>query len=585
MRSVWRRGLLSGVCWFVKFVELSQLSALLILYTFEPADSSASLHGDKKVTGRHFTLTEEREDDGPWFPKVLCEEDADAYSFCAGRWQSAPDLRKHDNFPDGCWLALSFDRGKDVLIARSDPFLLSRWYYTQSGNKLYLTNSLLFLKRKLGSAVEVNWQSADSLLRFGYLRDKETPLRKVFSLRSGETLRCQNGQLSLEQVRVSPPPRKVRPVTSAEIYQRLSVSVQQELEGMDRVVIPLSGGMDSRVLLALALQVLPREAIHTVTFGHPTSLDFRIGRQVAQDFGVTNQVMPMDSRPLGEQVKDNFPVGEGMHWCVPEYPVGPYHEALPDHSLILSGYIGDVVFGSFEPDDEIESAQSASDLLLETIESVPKLVLKRLLPNNTSSDNLVSENGSPLLSYESFIYGSHQMNRTNFALFVHRHKYCYAAPFVHAKVLETAYALDARDRRGERAFFGMVREHLPDLWRLPLKSSFGYPPEFRYARRTMLVRTWRRVMANLDAVIGARLGTILYRHPRLNYAHPREWMASPHREFVIQCIERLIATSPLEKTELLRLRDGMSRGRAIDGSLIKGLVTLAQWVEAYGDRD
>lgn len=557
-----------------------------ILYILEPA-RAAHEGGLKAIVGKRTVLTELRTADGPWYPDVISREDSDAFNFCAGRWHDLPDFTKPAHFPDGCWLGLRFDRLQDTLIARSDPFLMARWYYAQINDKLYLSNSLRFLKQHVPETLEPNWPYAQYLLRFGYLPGKHTPLKHVYSLRSGETLCFRDGQITISQADLVPPTRKNMSVAPGDIRDVLAMSVQKDVGQYQKIVLPISGGMDSRVILGLALRMLPREAIQTVTFGHQNSLDLKIGQQVARALNVPNIALPMDERPLAVQAAQNFETGEGMFWSVPEYPVTPFADALPEHSLILSGYIGDVVFGSFEPDDELKTPLDAQELLLSTVESVPYAAVRMLLPfaePETYHESTVSDGQDPLRAYESFIYGSHQMNRTNFALFVQRHKCCYATPFVHANVLELAYSLSANDRRGERAFFRMVREFFPELWSLPLKSSFGYPGKFRHSRRTVLIRAWRKMLSDADAVIGARVGKILYRHPRLNYAHPREWLAEPHREYVLNCFARLAEHSPLEKRVLMALRKRTEQGKPLDQYLLKGIVTLAQWDEHYGVR-
>jgi len=54
-------------------------------------------------------------------------------------------------------------------------------------------------------------------------------------------------------------------------------------------VVPLSGGLDSRFLLALLLERVPRASIRAVTFGVPGALDFDLAGRVAQAAGVVHE--------------------------------------------------------------------------------------------------------------------------------------------------------------------------------------------------------------------------------------------------------------------------------------------------------
>ncbi|MCB1060438.1 MAG: hypothetical protein KDB65_09415 [Calditrichaeota bacterium] len=557
-----------------------------ILFILDRNESPLFEGATRLLRGHALTLAEFRNDtDGAWFPQNETSESPENFAFAAGRWSEQPNAAKPGHFPDGCWLALTFDRRSDELSVRSDPFLQSRWYWSMIGPALVISNSLQSIWKKFGKSLRLDRELAPKLLRYGYLPNTLTPLENVVSLRSGQTLHFRNAQIEIAQTDVVPPVRTARHVSTEELRDVLFEAVRREIGAAQRVIVPISGGMDSRVLLRMALDILPREAIHTITFGHPGSLDFRIGQHVAQALGVTNSALPMDSRPLPALAGENFKVGEGMFWGVPEYPVQPLRDALPQDSVVLSGYIGDVVFGSFEPDEEFADSGAARRYLEETVVSVSDKTMRQLLADSTPmnfDETSIGEDSSPLRHYEAFIYGSHQMNRTNFGLFVHRDKAVFCAPYVHADVLRVAYSLFPEERRGERAFFRMIREHYPELWKLPLKSSFGYPAELRYARRTVLVRTWRKMLADIDQTVGASLGTILYRHPRLNYSHPREWLAKPHRKFVLECFDRLTRFATLNASAIEKLRTRIAAGKAVDPSLLKGLITLAQWDEYYG---
>ena len=54
-------------------------------------------------------------------------------------------------------------------------------------------------------------------------------------------------------------------------------------------VVPLSGGLDSRFLLAVLLELVPRADLRTVTFGVPGALDFELAEGVARAAGVAHE--------------------------------------------------------------------------------------------------------------------------------------------------------------------------------------------------------------------------------------------------------------------------------------------------------
>lgn len=553
------------------------------LYVVGKTPWKGSTSDSKLIRGTQSCLTICDGSMGPWYPVIREVESPEVYSFYAGSAEAAPDLDSEVDFPDGDWLALRYDKTKDQLILRSDLFLRSRWYYIEQGDSIYLSNSLLLIRKALGTCLEINWPGAYTILRFGYLPGHHTPLEKVRSLRSGQTLHVQDSGIKIQEASLVPPNRETQQVSHEELFEILDEAVRESIGKWESVVLPLSGGMDSRLLLRFALRHLPQVAIKTITFGHHRSLDYQIGRRVAQSLGVENIALPMDTRPLAVQAAENFPVGEGMYWSVPEYPIRPFAEELHGGRLVLSGYIGDVVFGSYEPEVDMPNREVVLTYLLDTVSVLPDSIVTRLIPRTAPLDDLLPyPPSSPLRDYEAYIYGSHQMNRTNFALFVDRKNAVYATPYVHLQVLRAAYSFSDSQRQGQSGFARFVEEKFPELWHIPLKIGHGLARQQRRPKSEILQRVWWRIMSGIDGRLGTPLGKVLYRHPRLNYAHPREWLSSPHCNFVLQCTERLLNNSPLDQKELCVLRDSIRKGKGMHPNLLKGLVTLAQWDEYYG---
>ena len=172
-----------------------------------------------------------------------------------------------------------------------------------------------------------------ALLRYGFVPGPLTPLRSVCKLEAGDVL-----TITRERVTVAPRPLASFPAATADaLTSRLLEAVARETDGLNSIVLPLSGGLVSRALLGAALAVFPREAITTLTYGHPRSWDFRLGAALAQKFGVRHLALEPDLRPLAEILNDNFVTQEGCGDIVSDVPLGPYTGALSNAAPVLSG--------------------------------------------------------------------------------------------------------------------------------------------------------------------------------------------------------------------------------------------------------
>jgi asparagine synthetase B (glutamine-hydrolysing) len=569
--------------------------------------------GALRVEGARCALSVVRDTHGGLFyPHIAEDTTPEAYRFFAGRLYALPPsnalpaghpvcapLAEEWTFsgsePDGSWIALKFDRKRDVLSAAADLFNVQRWFYRRRGDELYLSNSLQFLFKVSGCDAPLEERAVPYLLEWGYLPCHLTPLKDVFELDIGEVLTVRDGKHAITQRK--PLPIHRRPVNSgtdqsAMIGDVLASSVKECLSGLDRVTLPLSGGIDSRFLLGCALEVLDPAQITTITFGSPGGFDARFGVAVARSVGVNSLSLEADRRPIGEILKDNFATSEGMYCSTPDYPVTAFHSALADHGYVLSGYIGDPVFGAKEKGSEFETAVTGHEdelavIYRKTASFIPWEDVQPLLSVADRDpfriyDRYASLPGKTMQERLDYWYfGPHTTNRTHYAVFPARYKTFFLTPFISRAVLDYAFSMPPEERRARRAYFAAIRRRYAELYRFPTTNNFGFPLETSAPLRIAASRSWRKVWLEVDERVGGALGTILYRHPRFAYNHPRELLRSIHKPFVLESLEALSELSIFDSRALAAWRDRYRKGRGINPWLPRHLLTVHQWMLNY----
>jgi asparagine synthetase B (glutamine-hydrolysing) len=226
------------------------------------------------------------EADGYYYPHVAERVSDTSHRFFAGRLTGVPaskslpadhpvssnnaaDWSFPSGEPDGSWIALKYDRERDALSIAADVFNVQRWYYHRRGEQWYLANSLRYLFRTV-PGLEIEWRAAPYMLHYGYLPRRLTPLKDVAQLDAGEVLTISRGIGSVSR-RVHLPVHR-RPILESgnhaeSVANAVYGAVSREISDLDHLMLPISGGMDSRFLLGCALSILPPEKITTLTFG------------------------------------------------------------------------------------------------------------------------------------------------------------------------------------------------------------------------------------------------------------------------------------------------------------------------------
>jgi hypothetical protein len=124
--------------------------------------------------------------------------------------------------------------------------------------------------------------------------------------------------------------------TSDDIHEIVSASMKALLAGQSRLTVPLSGGYDSRYLLALCLSAgAPIERIINVRF---TGQEGEVAERVAAILNIPMETFPVDTSvwdlydEVHHFVADGFPVSKFVTHCVARrYPDIP----------MINGFLGD----------------------------------------------------------------------------------------------------------------------------------------------------------------------------------------------------------------------------------------------------
>ena len=115
----------------------------------------------------------------------------------------------------------------------------------------------------------------------------------------------------------------------------------------EKHLVPLSGGLDSRVIFAALLERVRPENIYAVTFGSPHSMDFEIPKKVVKGTGVNYE--RIDCTKLDYSIQNLIEAARnGGEWTsTPDMYVNRLALKLDENYCRWSGFIGDFIAGSY----------------------------------------------------------------------------------------------------------------------------------------------------------------------------------------------------------------------------------------------
>ena len=271
----------------------------------------------------------------------------------------------------------------------------------------------------------------------------------------------------------------------------LRQAVLRRFEPNRKHLIPLSGGLDSRAILAVLLEATDAANLHTCTFGTPGSLDYDIGCELADRLGTVHEAMPLSAtRYDRDRLLDVSRRIRHQTVLFHHPPLDVWDDLYGDH-LVWSGFLGDKLAES--PKAELPAAKARD----------------RFLAINTyvRSTNLTDGDDAPLrriLEAEearSPLWLEEELNiRFRQQRFIAPHVlalgFDYATPLADADLVDFMLSVPIAKRQGGALYRRFLVASFPELFGIRTKANEGLPlaaPRFRVLAR----RAGRKVVRSI----------------------------------------------------------------------------------------
>lgn len=298
----------------------------------------------------------------------------------------------------------------------------------------------------------------DSFLKLGYFLDYKNP------------------SYSLDLSKVNK--EKYKEATLKELIEEGTRLFKQTIERLfvenQRHVVPISGGLDSRVILAALLEFTDAANIKTYTFGTPGSLDYDIGNQIALVAGTDHVNFPLTEYEYNmDELLDISKRVDYQTVLFHHPPVWKIDELFGD-DLIWSGFFA----GSLVGQQYIEKSPT------EINEAINVFLGLNIFQHEI---NLIKKTKCSLSSMVDLPEGSYdhinileQLNFYNRQFkFIAPHVlmtgYNYRVPFLDQDLVNFFVSVEETNRKNQSLYKKMLLEKYPFFFSFPIKDNLGMP--------------------------------------------------------------------------------------------------------------
>ncbi|MGH9341110.1 MAG: hypothetical protein ACRD1R_16310 [Acidobacteriota bacterium] len=256
------------------------------------------------------------------------------------------------------------------------------------------------------------------------------------------------------------------------------------------IVVPVSGGLDSRAILAGLIELTSPQNINTCTFGTPGTFDYELGNRVCRASGTRHVAFPLTEYryTLAELIDISRRIDHQTFLF--HHP--PVHEADRrfQGATVWSGFIGDFFVGSHLPQCPAPNLREAKSRFFEENRFVRSLDLSSL--PDEALFHLIEYSGraSDTLNVEEVLLIENRLGK-NTAPHVLIRGHDYVTPFTDQAWIDFTFSLPDRYRRGMYLWRRILPRAFPYLFSIGVKNNWGLPLNAGLAAR-LSRRAWIR---------------------------------------------------------------------------------------------
>jgi len=238
-------------------------------------------------------------------------------------------------------------------------------------------------------------------------------------------------------------------------------------------VVPISGGLDSRLILCSLLEHTEARNIHTYTYGIPGGYDYEIGTLVAKEVGTRHVAFPMNR--VSYHRDDLIEVAKREDCQAVLFYNQPLREVerLFGGGLFWSGYVGDVVAGSYLLEPSSASLLEAKRRHLARRRMVTSIALSRASDEDLVPYMAGGSQSPDVLSWDEQVFFEEAATKFTVA-HVLWEGFRYKTPLINTPWMDFILSVPNRFRLGTKLMIDIGRKAFPAIFELPSKNRIGH---------------------------------------------------------------------------------------------------------------
>lgn len=269
-------------------------------------------------------------------------------------------------------------------------------------------------------------------------------------------------------------------------------AISANFNSNDKHLVPISGGLDSRAILAGLLKHTEAKNIYTYTFGTPKTLDYEIGNYIAKKLGTKHTSYDLTKHIYSQEELEDISKRVDRQTILFHHP--PVHKIMGDYAefQLWNGFLGDSLSGDKILNEPSIDKQSAIQNFINKNKYTRSINLDDLL---NIDHYLLDEIKINLTMDEIYDFKNRQLKFI--APHVLMNGFDYKLPFLEKSFFDFMLSAPNKYRFNQFLYKEILLKFFPKEFSYKTKTNFGLP--LKATKQRVFVK---RVQDKISRTIG-----------------------------------------------------------------------------------
>jgi hypothetical protein len=250
-------------------------------------------------------------------------------------------------------------------------------------------------------------------------------------------------------------------------------SIERSIKNSNgNIIVPMSGGLDSRALLAGLLEVCSAERLKTYTFGSKSSYDFEIGVGISKEFGIECTGYELSEYGFSEETLLDTANMFDRQTSLFYHPPYQHIKEKFQSDLFLIGFMGDPLAGSHLPQAPSAINEDVYKTFCKKNQMVRSCELLDINPNMMSNVLPIPDSLSKVLTKEEYCDFEIRQLRYVYPHVMPKGLNC-TSPFIDQAWFDHMLSVPNSARWQQSYYNEFLMNAFPKAFNYPCKNNYG----------------------------------------------------------------------------------------------------------------